>query len=71
MDIITALGLTVGALVALFPLGYVAYINVGGIYAAARRSQAKNREAAAACRLDSDCPPGYSCRNGICVPNGA
>ena len=71
MDVITAIGLTIGSLVALAPLGYVAYVDAGGIYTVVKRAQAKKRASDKTCRLDSDCPPGYVCRGGACVPDGA
>jgi len=28
----------------------------------------KQPVAGLACRVDADCPPGYVCRNGVCLP---
>ncbi len=70
MDILNIAGLTVGGLVALFPLAYVAYLNGGGLYHWLKRSAQKGMSALA-CSIDNDCPPGFICMDGTCVRKGS
>jgi Cys-rich repeat protein len=55
-----------GILVSLFPLAFISYINFGGIRKALRDRRARSAEAA--CSIDSDCPDGFVCQNGRCIP---
>ena len=69
MDIGTIIGLSVGSLIALLPLAYVAYLDAGGIYHTLKRaSAAKSAAGALSCSATTDCPPGYVCVDGRCVP---
>lgn len=54
--------LVVLACVLLAPL-YVWYLNIGGIY-----HLIKTRSKKLVCSVDADCPPGYVCVDGFCVP---
>jgi hypothetical protein len=60
---------------AVIPAAFIWYINAGGIYTAiksaleSRKIGAESRSAEGlACRIDTDCPAGYVCVNGRCVP---
>ena len=56
----------IGTLVFLVPIAFIAYINVGGIRKAIKDSRAKLAEKL--CAIDADCPPGYVCQEGRCIP---
>jgi len=62
------------AIMVLFPAAFVAYVNAGSFYTAIRYSSGKSRAgrreeiASYFCTIDTDCPPGYVCLNGHCVP---
>jgi len=58
------LALAISLLFILFPVGYVWYMTVGGSYRAIRGRGVKQL----GCSIDSDCPPGYICVGGTCVP---
>ncbi len=69
MNWLSSIFLTMGILIVLFPLAFVSYLNVGGFRE--MRKQASNRVKAASpsvCAIDADCPPGYVCLNGSCIP---
>ena len=55
-----------GILVALIPLAFIAYINFGGIRKALRNRRAGSTQAV--CSIDTDCPEGFVCQNGRCIP---
>lgn len=59
--------LAVAALLVLFPVVFVWYICIGGICMTARLKRTASR----ACSIDADCPPGYHCVGGYCVPTRA
>lgn len=71
----TILPLAIGTIVVLFPVAFIWYINVGGIYAAIKRRRvAKLVEKAIpnlTCTIDAECPQGYVCLTGYCVPQKA
>ena len=72
MNWLSSIFLTIGILVVLFPLAFVSYLNVGGFRE--MRKRASNRDKATAplvCAIDADCPPGYVCSNGSCIPQSA
>lgn len=55
----------------LLPLAFTYYLQVGGLYQAIRRAKmAKMKKVPSelVCSTDADCPPGYVCVNGKCVP---
>lgn len=62
--------LVIGVAIFLVPLGLVWYINAGGVYAAIKRarSQVLSKASQLMCSADTDCPPGYICQDGRCVP---
>ena len=68
--------LVVVAILVLLPVAFIAYVNVGGSYRAiqyfsgARRVDKRVKiSSRIACSIDADCPPGYVCANGHCVPS--
>lgn len=67
--------ITIGILMALFPAALIWYINGGGIYEAiVRRKRTKLLEMALPnvnCSTNTDCPPGFICVRGRCVPQKA
>lgn len=71
----TILPLAIGTLVVLFPVAFIWYINVGGIYIAIkRRRMAKPLKKALpnlTCTIDTERPQGYVCLIGRCVPQNA
>jgi Cys-rich repeat protein len=71
----TILTFAIGLPVILFPLAFVWYLNIGGISAAIRERRAlkllEKSPSSQSCAIDSDCPSGYVCINGRCVPEGA
>jgi hypothetical protein len=66
MEAILIAIVTLAVLVALFPVAFVWYLNIGGVYAAVREARGKSRQKIS-CRIDSDCPTGYVCVNGECI----
>jgi hypothetical protein len=64
--------LAIGALVILFPVAFIWYLNVGGIYKAIKRARVykvlKMRLPDLTCSIDADYPPGYVCFGGRCTP---
>jgi hypothetical protein len=66
------LGLVAGGLIILFPVAFIWYLNVGGILKSIKsRGVAKKSEEALlnlTCSFDTDCPTGYVCLGGRCVP---
>jgi Cys-rich repeat protein len=57
--------ITLGSLVALFPVAFIAYLNIGGIRHVVKRS--KSATSPLTCAADADCPSGYVCVNGKCL----
>ena len=68
----SVLALVAGGLIVLFPAAFIWYVNVGGILRAinSRGAVKKSKEVPAnlTCSIDTDCPMGYVCLNGRCVP---
>lgn len=66
--------LAVGALIFLSPVALIGYINIGGVSAALKKSKAARLVAeslpAMTCSADTDCPKGYICMGGRCMPEG-
>ena len=50
------------------PFAVVGFVIAGFFLLWDRRASSKRRVAQLVCRLDTDCPSGYVCRNGVCVP---
>ncbi len=77
MNPLTIVATSIGTLVALFPLAFIAYINAGGMYHQLKLNAARKREKSSAdapahaCHIDADCPPGHICMNGVCLPQDA
>ncbi len=66
MGVLVSFLLVVG--VAVVVPGLIGYGIVGSFRLAERRRLAKGR---LTCRLDINCPPGYVCRDGFCMPSTA
>jgi len=68
----TILALVIGIPVVLFPVAFIWFVNVGGMMATIKSwgtvRQPEKTPSNMTCSIDTDCPPGYICRNGICVP---
>jgi len=66
------LALVLGTPVIIIPVAFIWYINIGGIFEVIRRRRvARTLEKALpdiTCSLDTDCPEGYVCVEGYCVP---
>ena len=66
------IAIAIGVLVVLFPLALIWYINGRGIYTViVRRKRAKLLEKAypnLTCAINTDCPAGFICLHGRCVP---
>jgi hypothetical protein len=64
----------VAALLVLFPIAFITYVNVGGSYRATqyllsvRKAEKQEKTSSILCSVDADCPPGYVCINGKCAP---
>lgn len=71
----TILALVLGILVVLFPVAFIWYINVGGIYTAIKRRRVakllKKALPNLTCSISADCPVGFVCVGGYCVPQNA
>ena len=67
MEWLIILLLAVAALVTLFPVFLAWYVCIGGTCLAVR----ERRVMSMACFIDADCPPGFHCAGGHCVPNRA
>jgi hypothetical protein len=63
---------TIGSLITLVPVAFVAYVNIGGIRHAVKlalkgKASSLPITSLLTCATDSDCPEGYLCVNGKCV----
>ena len=56
--------LVVSIIVVFFPVLLIWYLNIAGIY-----SMMKGRVKEAECSTERDCPEGYVCVNGVCIPS--
>ncbi|MFC1846230.1 hypothetical protein ACFLYM_02305 [Chloroflexota bacterium] len=63
MDGPVMMALVPAALVMIFPVAFIWYSVVGGVYQHLRDKRINKLE----CSIDFDCPPGYKCLNGKCV----
>lgn len=66
--------LTLAAVSVLLPVAFIAYVNIGGSYRPrkdwrARKTDKQDNTSVCVCSVDTDCPPGYVCINGHCVPS--
>ena len=63
--------LIIGILIIVFPVVFIWYISIGGIYEAIKGYKKfkvlENALSNLACSVDIDCPPGYICMEGHCV----
>ena len=70
----TILAFVIGLPVILFPVAFVWYLNIGGVSAAIKERRALNllekSRSNQTCSVDTDCPSGYVCSDGRCVPEG-
>lgn len=63
------LAFALGIPVLILPVAFVGYLTVGGCYGL---TQGRTRQCAGhdeRCSIDADCPPGFFCQNGTCVPS--
>jgi Cys-rich repeat protein len=58
--------LIAGFLVSLIPIAFIWYLNIGGIVQAVRDRRMRSNETV--CSIDTDCPEGFVCQSGRCVP---
>jgi hypothetical protein len=63
---------TIGTLVVLFPIAFIWYLNINGIGTTIKsKKKAKLLEKAIpdlTCSINADCPAGFVCIEGRCVP---
>ena len=58
-------------LIVLFPVAFIWYINVGSMFKAIKswgKEKQFEKTPNLTCSIDADCPPGYVCFNGRCIP---
>jgi hypothetical protein len=64
--------IVVATLVALFPVFLISYLTCGGLYVVIKRRRKERLLEKAipdvTCALDIDCPPGFICLEGRCIP---
>lgn len=71
MDFTTVLVLVIAGLVIGFPVLFIWYLNFGGVYMAVKKKWFSNNleeVAGMICSINADCPEGYVCVNGRCLP---
>jgi hypothetical protein len=62
----------VAATLVLVPAAFIAYVNAGGSYRAIQHFlgvRKANKRVKTSCSIDADCPPGYVCIKGQCMPS--
>lgn len=64
MEWTAILALALAAPFVLIPVGFIWYMNAGGLYQAIRQARLKKKMV---CSINADCPPGHVCVNGKCV----
>ena len=75
MEGLSVIILAVAAALVLLPVAFIAYVNAGGAYRAmqyflnTRKAQERKKTSSNVCWVDADCPPGYVCVNGRCMPS--
>ena len=66
------IAIAIGTLIILFPVAFIWYLNVGGIYAAIKTKKEVKLLGKTLtnliCSIDTDCPRGFVCFDGRCVP---
>jgi hypothetical protein len=66
------IALIIGIFIILFPVALIWYLNIGGILISIRNRgvarQFKEVPSYQTCSIDNDCPPGYKCLGGRCIP---
>ena len=74
MEGLGLVSMAVAAALVLLPVAFIAYVNAGGSYRAlqyligARKADKRVKTPSSLCSIDADCPPGYVCANGRCMP---
>ena len=54
----------------LFPAAFIWYVNIGGVCCGMGKARARKKASAdMVCSIDKDCPPGFVCMGGHCVPS--
>jgi len=78
MEWYMVLTLILGALFVFLPVAFVWYINAGGFYATVREAREGKKAKVGSkdttchsCNVNADCPLGFVCVNGCCVPEGS
>lgn len=66
MELTLAILLVLGITIVLPAL--VGFAITGSFLLWGHKASAKGVEAQFVCRVDADCPSGYVCSNGVCVP---
>ena len=60
--------LAIAAPLVLFPVSLTWYITGGGIISAIKNRRRAKLTETKACTIDTDCPEGYVCLSGRCIP---
>lgn len=72
MEIFTYVLVAIGVIAFLIPLVFVWSIAICGVYICFKDKRVLNTGAqeveSLACSMDTDCPEGYVCINGHCIP---
>jgi hypothetical protein len=75
MELGTIMTLIIVALIVLFQLAFVWYINIGSVLTAIKSWRVAKRSKEVplnlTCSVDTDCPTGYICVGGRCIPQRA
>ncbi len=69
MEWSTIIMLAIAILVILFPLAFIWFVCIGGICMAVKKSRVAMSNLK--CSVDTDCPSGFICVDGHCVPHKA
>jgi len=70
METQMVVALALGTPVLLLPVAFVGYMSFGGWYSVMKERKRQGESLHQQCQVDSDCPPGWLCQNGVCMPSG-